>query len=67
MKTLERVQGIIQDPAMLIQISEMPRYKVTRKQIAEMRFETRKQIIRELELYRCTPSKKQIDLNGLMQ
>jgi hypothetical protein len=37
---------------MLIQISEMPRYKVTRKQIAEMRLETRKQIIRELELYR---------------
>lgn len=47
MKIFEGIPAMIQDASTLIQISQMPKYKIKNKEIHSLREEFRKEIIKD--------------------
>ena len=54
---METISSLLQDPNIVLQIANMPRYKIKQSQINEMRRAYRSDVIAEIEKYKVKPNK----------
>ena len=57
---------LLPDPLVIFQVADMPKFKVTSTDIKEQRIIMRAKLIKQLEYHRKVPSKKKLDLEGLL-
>lgn len=66
-ETIQQFQVLLPDPLVIFQVADMPKFKVTSTDIKEQRIIMRAKLIKQLEYHRKVPSKKKLDLEGLLE
>ena len=56
LKCMETISSLLQDPHIVLQIANMPQYKIKQSQINRMRIAYRGGVIAEIEKYRVKPN-----------